>query len=103
MAVDAARLRLYEDALLVGAHDVAIHTADVGTTGGGGIEKHTRLLARAERAGDNLLAVGRNLRITLTVGQRLYSCNALRAEHACGSDVLQRKLLSRHQLRDGHE
>ena len=103
VAVDATRLRLDKNALLVGTHNVVLHTRDTGSASSGGIEEHPRLLARTERAGHDLFTVGRYLCIALPVGQRLNGGYSLRAEHTRSSDILQRELLSRHHLRDGHE
>ena len=69
MTIDALGLRLNKDALGIRTHDVTLYTIDAGPTGSCGIEEYLRLLARFERIFNDLLTIGRNLGVALTIAK----------------------------------
>ena len=100
-AVDSLRLRLYQDALAVGTHDIAINTTYLRPTGCLGIEEYCCLLTRTEGIGNNALAVVRNLGIGIVSSQRRYSRHALATE-GTAHDVIQTEFLTSHSTNSRH-
>ena len=81
VAVDAVRLCLDQDGLLVGTHDIAVDAVEAHASGRGYIEEHIRLLARLEEACDDLAGIGRELAVALAVVEGIHAMNSLGGIH----------------------
>ena len=101
-AIDALRLRLYQDALAVRAHRVAINISHLRATGRSGVEEDTHLLARTERVSHDTLTVVRNLGIALAVAERFHSSDGLTTE-GTADNLLQLQSLSCKSRQRRHE
>ena len=101
-AVDALRLRLDEQALAVGAHDVALHVADLGTACRRSIEEHAHLFACLERVGHDALAVVADLCVSIASCQRRHGRHHFLTELATGN-VPQLQFLTCYRLQHAQE
>ena len=77
VAVDALRLCLHEDVLLVGRHQVSVDAFQLNAVPDViDVEEHARLLSRPKAMADDALAVGRELAVALAVEEGRHPMNA---------------------------
>ena len=84
-AIDAPCLGLYQDALAVGTHDVAIDVAELVALDGSHVKQRGNFLARLKRILHNAAAVAAQLGIALAIGQGLHVTHRLTTEQAAGN------------------
>ena len=95
MAVDALRLRLYQDALTVRTHDVTINILQLVALHGCHVKQRANLLTSLERILHNTASVITQLGIALAISQWLHTTHRLPTEHTAGN-LFQIQFLSVH-------
>lgn len=93
MTIDGRAVRLYQDVLLIGRHDIALHSANHSSTGSRGIKQRLDHFARLERTAFNALSISCHTRIAFTIRQRTH------CTHRLGRILITRYVTKRYPLR----